>query len=169
MLFASLFDSSTLFALGILMLTATIFRIGRRSWHRVKTRDSQQEARRDLLAAEESSTNRVNHLEVRLHEFERSVLGRVDTTMQLLDQLSAEADRDIERLEQLLEESSATVAAGKRSESHELTHTQREMIRHLADAGYRPAEIADLAGVSQSQVLAVLDLPADEHPWRSAA
>jgi len=103
------FSGFQLVLLGLSLLIVGIvlwrgFARGRRS----RGRDVTAEVRREMLDAEQTVSGRMDKLEVRLHDYGREVEGRIETRIALLNQLLIEADRKIERLQELTAESRPT-------------------------------------------------------------
>ena len=105
----------------------------------------------ELQKKQRSAESQIHQLEVRLHDYDRDVAARVETTLTMLDQLIDEADREIVRLETLLEER----RAGK--DVSALAPEQRRMVVHLAGAGYSIHEIARLIARPADQIAAILE------------
>jgi len=103
------FSSLQLILLGLSLLTVGFvlwrgFARGRRS----RGRDLTAEVRKEMLDSEQTVSGRMEKLEVRLHDYHREVEGRIETRVALLNQLLIDADREIERLRELIAESSRT-------------------------------------------------------------
>lgn len=145
-------------ALGLLLLVFAFF-IQRRTWRARAQRgkiDPLQQAQTELHQLENHQRNEVNRLETRLHDFERSVDGKIETRVTQLEQLLIQADQEIERLTQALNNS------GKESVSRKetgLTSRQAAMIRHLAESGYSPVEISGLTEISETTIASCLSVP----------
>ena len=109
MLFAEGFSGLQLILLGLSILVAAfVLRrtivLGRRS----KSRDIQAEVTQKMRVAEQAGSSRIRELELRLHDYGREVEGRMQTRIAVLDRLVVDADREIERLRQLLQQSRQT-------------------------------------------------------------
>ncbi|MEX0704208.1 MAG: hypothetical protein WD069_19065 [Planctomycetales bacterium] len=162
---------SHLVPLGILFLV-TAWLLGR-GWRRGRDsarRDLPTEVRSELRARETSEAAHVRKMEIRLHDYGREIEARAQTRLAALDRLVREADREIVRLTRLLElrRGDAPPAAAPRSapgreasgpdilalpsaaardraaEPEALTAAERQMLLHLEEAGYSPAELARL-------------------------
>jgi hypothetical protein len=98
-----IFDGNQWIVLGML-LVATVLVLRRRMGRAGEFRrdDPLTRVRADFTKIESSPSGRINQLEVRLHEYAREVEGRIQSRTILLEQLLADADRDIRRLEELL-------------------------------------------------------------------
>ena len=95
-----------LIVLGALMLvTAFVLRRTSVMSRKSRSRDVLAETRQEMRAAERAGSAVLHGLEVRLHEFSREIEGRMQTRLDALDRLTADADQEIERLRQLIEES----------------------------------------------------------------
>ena len=158
-MFSELLDGQTLFALGIGLLTVTMMRMTirrRKGLHRnVEPSISAKE-----VAPVQAASERLNELEVRLHDYDREITGRVETTLALLDRLIEEADHEIVRLETLLEQTLPSNRSGVNS-----TPRDREVVRQLRTAGYGVQEIAELTGLSIVEVARLFDDRDDEQRW----
>jgi hypothetical protein len=188
MLIAQSLSSSQLVALGFLILaTGLLLRRGAALGKRSGNRDLLKEVRHEMHQAEQTGASLVQQMEVRLHDYDREIAGRMQTTISVLDQLMVEADREIERLEQLLQETNRISRSrmdkhrpdvvistnedrspefayqgrepgrGTASQESPLTPEQCRGIRHLSQAGFTPEEIARCLDRSRKQILAVLN------------
>ncbi len=169
MLIADLISLEDIILIGLMLLSVAILmrRTARRSG-RSRKRDVLSEVRAEMHSAEQAEVSHLNQLEVRLFDYEREVGARISTTLSVLDELVQEADHEIARLETLLDKkkegriSAATdgrpdlVAPDASSESA-LDPEEREMIRHLTDAGFSVEEVAECVGCSETLVQAFLD------------
>lgn len=161
MIFAQMSGSQTLLvAVGLLaVILLTRGRIGRRRGR------PQSATGRELHDAEHQSALRVHALEVRLHDYGREVEGRITTNLALLDQLITEADREIVRLETLLDnarrvpssDEAATIPLSAAGVRESLNAEQRQMIRLLSQSGYTADEIAQLVDRTADEVRGVLN------------
>ncbi len=134
--------------LGLMVWSALMLRSSAVRSRRSRNRDVSKELQSELQKKQRSAESQIQQMEVRLHDYDRDVAARVETTMTMLDQLIAEADREIVRLETLLEE-----RTGKTSP---LPPEQRRMVVHLAGAGYSIDEIARLINRPPDQIAAVV-------------
>jgi len=105
------FSSFQLILLGLSLLTVGFvlwrgFARGRRS----RGRDLPAEIRREMLDSEQTVSGRIEKLEVRLHDYHREVEGRIETRVALLNQLLIDADNEIQRLRELIAQSSRTTS-----------------------------------------------------------
>jgi hypothetical protein len=111
--------------------------------------------------ANQTTIERKNHrLEVRLHDYDRDVAARMETTMAMLDQLIAEGDEEIERLEALIE-------TRQHAKPSSLSFRERRMVAHLARAGYSIDELARLTNRPRDAITEALN--ADPNQDRRAA
>jgi hypothetical protein len=107
----------------------------------------------------------------------------METRLAKLDRLVVSADREICRLQDLLEKkgrrsgdavpdivigSSASTTDGGTTVREPLTSWQRRMVWHLKDAGYNPREIAVLLDRPESEVQAAIEFEQQAQP-RGAA
>lgn len=136
----------------------------------------------DVKLADRESA-RVDRFEIRLHEYSRDVEARMESRLARLDRLVVSADREICRLQDLLEKkgkrageagpdivptgtSNAPNADGRMREP--LTSWQQRMVAHLRDAGYSAKEIAVLLDRPESEITAALEFERQSQP-RGAA
>ena len=111
MLLAEILDPAVMFFMGLLILLG----VGLRHRAVSRARHSQQrnvvgEVRQELGLREQGPLKEIRRMEVRLHDYSREVESRVLTTMEILDQLVLDADREIAHLEELLRETGKTLA-----------------------------------------------------------
>jgi DNA-directed RNA polymerase specialized sigma24 family protein len=99
----------------------------------------------------------VNLLEVRLYNFVSEAEARMGTRIEQLDRLILEADREILRLDELLQKT-AVPRAGRSvpSASQAVAPAKQQMVVHLHDAGYSVPEIATMLGQTEDAVAAAL-------------
>ncbi len=186
MLFAELFSGTQLVLFGLSILVAAfVLRRTVTLSKRAKSRDVAAEVGAEMRQVEKSSSALIRNLEVRLHDYGREIEGRMQSRIAKLDKLVVEADREIDRLRQLLADQSQS----SRSESMKpgpdivglspaasanavaavepngnnatvagpLNFEQRSMVTHLADAGFAMAEIAHLLERPVAQIDAIID------------
>jgi len=170
--FANFFTGGQFIGVGILLVIISV--LLRRSITRSKSRqprDVVREVHDDFRKAESTYSGRLNQMEVRLHDFTREVEGRIQTRLALLDRLILDADREIDRLENLLlmarpssspgpdiitlptPSAPATLAVSPPTEPDTL-----EQIYALADAGHTADDIADRVGLPAGRIVLVLNL-----------
>jgi hypothetical protein len=155
-----LFSGPYLMFLGVLLWSAVMMRTAAVKSRNSRNRDVAREIETELCTKQRSAKGQFQQLEIRLHDYDCDVAARVQTTMTMLDQLIDEADREILRLETLLEERQADRPAL-------LSGEQRRMVAHLAGAGYTLPEIARLID-RPTQVIAQV-LEHDQAPDQEAA
>ena len=114
-----------------------------------------------MRAAERSAESEVRKLDVRVHNYEREVEGRVQTTLTLLDRLLLEADQETERLHGLLltagkVDETPTDSESAMSVTTPLTADERQMVHGLKDTGYTVPQIVRLLRRPADDVTAVL-------------
>lgn len=136
--------------LGLLIWSGMMLRNAAARSRRSRNRDVAKELQTELRSKQKSAESQIRGLEVRLLDFDRDISARVDTTMTLLDQLIAEADREIVRLETLL-------AACETANPSPLSAEDRRMLVHLAGAGYSDDEIARFIDRPVEDVRSALD------------
>jgi len=123
----------------------------------------------------------LDQFEVRLHEYSRDVESRMETRLAQLDRLVVSADREICRLQDLLQKNrqpqqGPDVVAGDDAsptddaapQREPLTPWQRRMVVHLRDAGYRALEISVLLDRPESEIQRAIDFERQSEP-RDAA
>ncbi len=155
-----LLSGPNLMFLGLLIWSALMVKTAAVKSRRSRNRDVAKELQNELREKRRSAEGQFHQLEVRLHDYDRDVAARVETTMVMLDQLIAEADREIVRLETLLQERQEKPGIC-------LSPEQRRMVVHLAGAGYAKHEIANLIDRPLEMVAEVLK--DDQTPNRRAA
>ena len=162
MLFAFL-SGLQMVILGLLILvTGFVLRRSAILSKRSEARDPAAEVRSEIHNAERTAGNRIHSLEVRLHDYSREVEGRIETNLARLDQLIAAADCEVERLSQLIQESSGqkpdfSQASGNNQPELSEGQQQRFMIVRLRAAGFEHHEIACIVNCSMETVRSVLD------------
>ena len=137
-----------------------------RSFRKAKAlanRNPADEARRDFARAEQSQVAVFNRLELRLYDFAREMEGRLETRMVLLDELIAEADREIARMQELL--SNSRTNAGGTHGSEALRFTPPAQASAAADSDIPAADVARMldhlrrAGLDAQQIAVCLGQP----------
>lgn len=123
----------------------------RRRLRQVQQKDAVKDFRAELEAIENSAHGLVQKMEVRLHDEFRSVEARIGNRMTVLDQLILDADREIQRLTVMLEESRRETLIDR-----ELTDTETQRVLHLAEAGFDGSAIARALGFAEPRVRTVL-------------
>lgn len=111
LLIAELFSPPVTFSLGLIILCAVLLRhlaLGRS--RRSQRRDLAAEARNEAGEREKAPAQELRRMEVRLHDYSREVESRVLSTMEILDQLVLDADREIAHLEDLLNDAGKSLA-----------------------------------------------------------
>ncbi len=184
MFFAEALSPTQLVLVGLMILAgAFVLRRSTVLSQRSKARDVAGELRREMRYAEQTVSSQIRKLEVRLYDYGREVEGRLQTKMVQLDRLIVDADREIDRLQQLVDESrqgnpSTGMKAGPdiigpaaahpsvssgalppcdSSEPSRLGFPKRRMIVRLSQAGYSADEIARILERSQHEVRGVLE------------
>ncbi|MGE3313775.1 MAG: hypothetical protein AB7O26_01580 [Planctomycetaceae bacterium] len=127
------------------------------------------DAQDDPQAADRAAA-RIDRFELRLHEYSRDVEARVETRLARLDRLVVSADREICRLQDLLEPKGRSsspngpdivhgeAASGDVSKRDPLTSWQRRMVVHLREAGYNAREVAVLLDRPETEITAALEI-----------
>ena len=121
---------------------------GARSRRNLAARDSLTDARSDVQAMESSVLGVVQQLEVRAYDYSREVEARIDNRLAVLDQLIVDADREIDRLQQLLHQSAV---------DRELTLAEQQRCFTLQEAGCSRDEIARVLNATPDSVQIALD------------
>ena len=148
--------------LGLLILvTGFVLRRSVLLNKRSQARDPAAEVRSEIHNAERAAGNWIHNLEVRMHDYGREVEGRIETNLARLDQLIVAADSEIDRLSQLIQESSGrkpelSQTHGTEKPEHSECQQQRFMIVRLRDSGFEHHEIAGIANCSLETVRFVL-------------
>ena len=169
MLFADAFTPDQYVLLGLLTLGTGLYL--RRGWKKgnvIRSRKPLAEARESMRQAENTPQGIAQQAETSLAEYTREVEGRMETRIEVLDQLIVEADKEIARLEESLETRRETTEPSKNSAGPDLIlHPQaREdsteirsdrAILAFSEAGYEPTEIATLVSRTEDDVQAILD------------
>lgn len=140
MLLAETWNGLPTILLGIaIVVTGLVLRRGMAQAKQAQSRDPVGEARADLRRRARRDQASVEMLEVRLHEFARTVEARTQTRMAVLDHLILDADREIARLQSLLgklEGQSDTGTSSTRAAPSLLS------LGHAGDARGLPAAVA---------------------------
>ena len=147
--------------LGIaVLITGVVLSRSFRKAQALANRNPADEARRDFARAEQSQSAVFNRLELRLYDFAREMEGRLETRMALLDELIAEADREIARMQELL----ANSRGGTRG-SETLRFTPPAQASAAADSDIPAADVARMldhlrrAGLDAQQIAVCLGQP----------
>jgi hypothetical protein len=111
------------------------------------SRGSSSDARADV-ASESSARGIVRQLEVRAYDYSREVEARIDNRLTVLDQLIVDADREIESLQRLLNQSAV---------NRELNAAEQQRCFQLQDAGCSIDEIARCLNATPDAVHSALD------------
>lgn len=97
---------ASLALVGIILLIGG-WMLWRTVWlrQRVAQQDPLRELQQERAAREQRPESLVQEMELRLFDYGREVEGRVETTLNVLDQLILDAEQEIQRLETLLQAS----------------------------------------------------------------
>lgn len=176
MLFADSLTPTQVIVIGFLSLLFAGLMVWRtRLARRLRAEGSATISRRDHREASEAVervSSHVDRFELRLYEYNREVEARIETRLAQLDQLVLSADREICRLQNLLQKKDSSApspgpdivtnapasTASLEQQSGLLTPWQRRMVLHLADAGYNTREISVLLGRPEEEISAALEL-----------
>ena len=121
---------------------------------RISKQDPLRDLQRELERKENSPESLIHHMETRLFDYGREVEGRVETTLSVLDRLILDADREIGRLEELLEVSrERTEKASHAIPLEKMGPVQTERIPKLLVAGLSDEEIARCLDCSVQMVV----------------
>lgn len=129
------------------------------------------DAQDDPKAADRAGA-RIDRFELRLHEYSRDVEARMETRLAKLDRLVVSADREICRLQDLLETKGdrkrengpdiVSNASGQNSTEpgvrEPFTSWQRRMVLHLREAGYNSREVAVLLDRPENEIVAAIEI-----------
>lgn len=153
MLFANSLNGVESVVLGIAILFV-VFLMRRSAIKKLRAgdRDLVADVRAEFLLAETKGTSKAEKLELRLYDYSREVEARIETRITLLDQLVVAADKEVSRLESLLQQNLAET----QSASKPAALQQRRMIAHLAGSGFPPSEIAGLLGCPETDIRDIL-------------
>ncbi|MDA0832519.1 MAG: hypothetical protein O2955_21905 [Planctomycetota bacterium] len=179
-------DGGMMIRVGVLFLAVALFALWRT--RRRSKSNTIAEAARDRTEAVQSQHQFLQKLEVRLYDYSREVEGRIESRLAILDQLMVEAQRETDRLEELLERTQANkdqfasssdispdiISLTRIAPSHQslddssqagspmlpfhLSVEQRQMIVYLHQAGFRADEIARCMERTVSEIDRVLEL-----------
>ncbi len=189
--FADLPGGGQFVVLGfMLVLVAVILRRAAPRLPRRPARDAVYDLQDEIREIETGHASRLEKMELRLHDFARDVEARIQTRLTLLDELVFDADQEIARLQQLLEQTRggpqlvkpfgpdsttrarAAVPAADESSAAEMTaggdDRQKARIYALADAGLTAKDIADQTGQPLARVILCLNLRSAAR-WTDAA
>lgn len=145
---------------GLVLLVVAFF-VQRRTWKKRSEMghvDPLEAVQRDAAKIDQHHRNEMNRLQNKLHDFERTIDGKIQTRFVQLEELLIQADAEIERLHQELNRLKGTSA---QHGTVELTAKENSMIQHLAESGYTISEISRLTDYSETEIQASLD---DSHP-----
>lgn len=130
-------------------------------------------ATQELASRQAASEAQLAKHEVKLHDLAREAEARLQTKLAVMDEMVLQADREIERLESLLEEIRdvptprlAEFQEGSviRPESETIDNSPVEpdqFIRLLRQSGYNPEEIASATRRPVADIRRILDEPDD--------
>lgn len=159
MLFADTLSGSQVVILGILV--AAVVLILRRTVARGTAMAHRQ---RSKLMADEAPTPlsdlaaQIDRFEVRLLDYSREIDSRIDSRMAVLQEMLATTDREIVRLQRLLNETAGgtpvSAAPAARPTLAELPAT----VQALASCGFSPEQIAQATGYPIGEVALLLRL-----------
>jgi hypothetical protein len=165
--------------LGIaVLITGVVLSRSFRKAKALANRNPADEARRDFARAEQSQLAVFNRLELRLYDFAREMEGRLETRMALLDELIAEADREIARMQELLSNSGTHRASAQSLHSTEASNAADadippadvvRMLDHLRRAGLDAQQIAVCLGQPIARIRRWLENCPEGNPDRRAA
>lgn len=163
-------------AFGILMRRSVLRRIQRR-----RKTDVVAETRQEIERRRRESERQLEQHEVRLHDTARQTEAILQTKLSILDEMVAETDREIARLEELLEEvkgipspladsseSDPDQAMWKSAEERLSLHGEpAQFVRLLHQSGFSALEISRQMDVPLGAIQKILD-DADGEQFRAA-
>jgi hypothetical protein len=147
-------------------------RAAHRRW-RGRRYDPIGEATKELATRQTTSDAQLNKHEVKLHDIARATEANLQTKLAVMDQMVTQADREIERLESLLEEIRDVptplldefrpdVDARDAAESFDNSPVEPDQfIRLLRLSGYNPEEIANATKRPLADIQRILGEPDD--------
>ena len=147
-------------------------RIAHRRW-RGRRYDPIGEATKELATRQATSDAQLNRHEVKLHDIARVTEAKLQTKLAVTDEMVTQADREIERLESLLEEIRDVpsplldefrpdVAVDDDAESFDNSPVEPDQfIRLLRQSGYNPEEIANATKRPLADIRRILGEPDD--------
>lgn len=168
------------FVLALFVLAAgfSIRRIALR--RRRRQPDPMAEAKQLLMKNQQGADAQLKMHEVRLHDIARESEARLRTKMAVMDEMVVQADREIARLEQLLEEihdiptpriaeaAESEFASENGMDGEEVADVNPDQfLRLLRQAGYNAEEIANATNRPLAEVRRILGEP-DEGSSRAA-
>ena len=109
------------------------------------------------VASPNGPADRLHELELRLYDFSREVEGRMDTKLTVLDELIAEADREITELRQVVPPDKRLEISTSRPVSS-LSADQIHMADCLFGAGFQVDEIARAMNCQPAEIARSLAL-----------
>ncbi len=132
---------------GWMLLSRLRRRAGR--WSPPAARDTYQ----DLQTRSAGAVREIaREMELRVYEYGRTVEARIESHLQVLDQLILDADREICRLEGILAESRYDLVADR-----PLSRSEQQRCFALHEAGFSIEEAARCLNTSSAQVRVALD------------
>ena len=143
-------------AVGILMRRSIVRRLQRR-----RKTDSVAEAPQEMERRRKDSQRQLEQHEVRLHETARQTEAVLQTKLSILDEMVAETDREIARLEELLEEVKGIPSPLERDNADTDEPTWADAKQRLSLHG-EPAQFVRLlhqSGFSAEEIARQMDVP----------
>lgn len=160
--------------LFVLAFGFTMRRAAHRRW-RGRRYNPIGEATKELATRQATSDAQLTKHEVELYDIARATEAKLQTKLAVMDEMVTQADREIERLEALLEEirdvptprlaefrTEAKVPAEDGTESFDNSPVEPDQfIRLLRQSGYNPEEIANATKRPVTDIRRILDEPED--------
>ncbi len=143
-------------AIGITMRRSILRRTRRR-----QNVDVVAETRRELEQRRKESARQLEQHEVRLHETARTTEAILQTKLAILDEMVVETDREIARLEDLLEEAKSIPSPLEKDESDSQEQPSGNATQKLSLHG-EPAQFVRLmhqSGFSAEEISRQMDVP----------
>lgn len=146
-------DTFPILVAGALAAGAGLMMLGGwRKMHRLKTADPLREIRHEQSQRAGSPQEINRAMELRLYDYGRSVEARIETQLELLDQLILDADREIARLEGILCESRFDWPTER-----PLSRTEQQRCFAMHEAGFTIEETARCLNTTPAAVQSALD------------
>lgn len=117
----------------------------------LRRRDPLTEVRHERVKHAESPQGLIEALEVRLHDYGRSVEARIENRLTVLDQLILEADQEIARLEAILAEARIDSPVDR-----PLSRGEQQRCFAMHEAGFAVEETARCLNVTPAAVTEAL-------------
>lgn len=173
-------DGGSMIRLGVLFIAVALFAIWRTRLRAKSVENGLKPPVSRPGIAAQSQQKRLDDIEVSIFDYGREVEGRIETRLAMLDELMRQAERETDRLEELLERTELKKRQFEepKDDPHDIvplstrsfaeidadgpplrfSRLQREMILTLYQTGFRPDEIARCMECTVSDIERVLEL-----------